>query len=266
MNAKHHIKRVTIVGAGNVGHNFGLAFRQAGYLIHEIYSRTKTSALLLSQTLNCNYTTDLSQLNANTDLIIIAVNDDAIPEVLKRLKIKDKPIVHTSGSTPIEIFDGLGFEQVGIFYPVQSFSKNDTESLSPIPICVEGGDPKTEDLLLSLARSVSTKVYGMDSEKRKALHVAAVFANNFSNHMYHIADDLLRQHQISFEIIRPLIEKTSNKLKNERPLNAQTGPAVRNDRKIIDIHLNYLKDQGHYQEIYELVTKDIFESQQKKKS
>lgn len=265
MNAKHHIKRVTIVGAGNVGHNFGLAFRQAGYLITEIYSRTQSSAMLLSQALNCNFTTKLNELSDKTDLFIIAVNDDVIPQVLREIPFKNKPIVHTSGSTPLDVFEGLGFDQYGIFYPVQSFSKNDTESLTPIPICVEANNQKNEDLFLSLASSVSGRVYSMDSEKRKALHVAAVFANNFSNHMFHIAHELLSQHKISFEVIRPLIEKTAKKLKSDSPVNVQTGPAVRNDRKVIDMHVNYLENQEAYKAIYDLVTQDIYKSQQKKR-
>ncbi len=264
MNAKHHLKSVTLIGAGNVGHNFGLAFRQAGYLIQEIYSRTQHSAMLLSQALNCDYTTDLSRLNSNTDLLILAVNDDALPTVLKQIQLKDKPIIHTSGSTSIDVFKGLGFKNFGIFYPVQSFSKNETESLYPIPICVEGNSQSMEDLLLSLARSVSTKVYSMDSEKRKALHVAAVFANNFTNHLFHIADDLLHQNQISFEVIRPLLEKTANKIKTETPLNAQTGPAVRNDRKVIESHLSYLEDQADYREIYKIMTDNIYHKQKQK--
>jgi predicted short-subunit dehydrogenase-like oxidoreductase (DUF2520 family) len=264
MNAKKYVKQLTIIGAGNVGHNFGKAFRQAGYLIKEIYSRTQHSAMLLSQTMNCNFTTKLSELSSDTDLIILAVNDDALEEVIKQIKIKDKPIVHTSGSTPISVFEGHGFEHYGIFYPVQSFSKNETESLAPIPICVEGNDQQMEDLLLSLASSVSNKVYSMDSEKRKALHIAAVFANNFTNHMFHIAHDLLKQNKISFEIIRPLLEKTSLKIKSETPLNAQTGPAVRNDRKVIDNHLDYLKEQEEYREIYEIVTNNIYKTQKGK--
>ncbi|MEQ8624048.1 MAG: DUF2520 domain-containing protein [Vicingaceae bacterium] len=264
MNAKHLIKSVTIIGAGNVGHNFGLAFRQAGYLIHEIYSRTQHSAMLLSQTLNCNFTTKLKDLSPSTDLIILAVNDDALPDVIDQIKIKDKPIVHTSGSTPVDVFKGKGFEQYGIFYPVQSFSKNETESLAPIPICVEGNNAEMEQLLMSFARSVSAKVYSMDSEKRKALHVAAVFANNFTNHLFHIANDLLKENNISFEVIRPLLEKTSNKIKSETPLNAQTGPAVRNDRKVIDNHLNYLKNHEDYREIYEVITNNIFKTQKQK--
>lgn len=264
MNAKQLIKKITIVGAGNVGHNFGLGFKQAGYIIKEIYSRTQRSALLLSKTLHCEFTTDIKSLSKDTDLIILAVNDDILADLISQIEIKDKPIVHTSGSTPISVFENQGFDQYGIFYPVQSFSKNETESLHPIPICVEGSDDKMHDLLLSLARSVSTKVFSMDSSKRKALHVAAVFANNFTNHMFHIADDLLRQHNISFEVIRPLLEKTSNKIKTERPINVQTGPAVRDDKKVIDSHLEYLKEQGDYQAIYELVTKSILASQEKK--
>jgi predicted short-subunit dehydrogenase-like oxidoreductase (DUF2520 family) len=264
MNAKHLVKRVTIIGAGNVGHNFGKAFRQAGYIINEIYSRTQNSAMLLSKTLNCDYTTDLSNLKSNTDLIILAINDDALAKIVDQIQIKDKVIVHTSGSTPISVFENKGFEKYGIFYPVQSFSKNETESLEPIPICVEGNNQKTEDLLYSLASSVSTKIYAMDSEKRKALHVAAVFANNFTNHMFHIADDILKQNDISFEVIRPLLEKTAGKLKTETPLNAQTGPAVRNDRKVIDNHMEYLKDQIDYQDIYDKVTANIFKTQKNK--
>lgn len=264
MNAKQQIKKVSIVGAGNVGHNFALAFRQAGYQIHEVYSRTQRSAMLLSQTLSTNYTTNLAELKKDTDLIILAVNDDALPSVINQIKIKNVPIVHTSGSTPISVFEKHGFVHYGIFYPVQSFSKNETESLAPIPICIEANDSETGDLLLSLARSVSTKVFAMDSEKRKALHVAAVFANNFTNHLFHIADEILRSKEISFEVIRPLLEKTAGKIKTETPLNAQTGPAVRNDRQVIDNHLEYLKSNQEYQEIYRIMTESIYSSQKKK--
>lgn len=262
MNAKQLIKKITIVGAGNVGHNFGLGFKHAGYIAKEIYSRTQRSALLLSKTLNCDYTTDIKSLSKDTDLIILAVNDDVLADLIDQIEIKDKPIVHTSGSTPINVFEGKGFTKYGIFYPVQSFSKNETESLYPIPICIEGNDEEMENLLLSLARSVSTKVYSLDSAKRKALHVAAVFANNFTNHMFHIADDLLKQHQISFEVIRPLLEKTSNKIKTEKPLNVQTGPAVRNDQNVIQSHLGYLEKQTDYQDIYDIITKSIIAAQE----
>lgn len=263
MNAKQQIKKVTIVGAGNVAHNFALAFRNAGYIIHQVYSRTQRSAMLLSQAMNTDFTTNLSELKSDTDLIILAINDDALPDVVCNIQLKNVPIVHTSGSTSMDIFEPCGFKNYGIFYPVQSFSKNETESLEPIPICVEANNTKTEDLFLSLARSLSTKVFAMDSEKRKALHIAAVFANNFSNHLFHIASDILGEKQIPFEIIRPLVEKTADKIKQEKPINTQTGPAVRNDERVIDSHIEYLKDNPEYAKIYELITADIYKAQQK---
>lgn len=261
MNVKDIIQRVSLVGAGNVGHNFGLAFKQAGYLIHEIYSRSQDSAIQLSERLNCNFTTDLSKLDPGADLYIIAVNDDALPEVIDSFPFKDKLIAHTSGATSLEVFEGKGFSDYGIFYPVQSFSKEDTESLTPIPICVEAEKEENEALLMSFARSLSMKVYQLDSEKRKALHVAAVFANNFSNHMYAIAEELLSEEGVSFEIIRPLIETTASKIHRKHPASIQTGPAVRNDQKIIQRHLKHLQDHPDYQELYQAITNSIIRKQ-----
>lgn len=260
MNVKNYIKKITIVGAGNVGHNFGKGFKNAGYIIHEVFSKTQKSASLLGHSLSCDYTTDLSALKKDTDLILLAVNDDVLESVISQIKIKDKLIIHTSGSTPISVFEAHKFSNYGILYPVQSFSKNETESLEPIPFCVEGNNDKTSEMLYSLARSVSRKVYAMDSEKRKSLHVAAVFANNFSNHMFHIADDLLRSHDISFEVIRPLLEKTASKIHSERPKDVQTGPAARNDRKVIEEHLKYLEHNKDYQELYRKITDSIYKS------
>lgn len=257
MNVKDHIQRISLIGAGNVGHNFGLAFRQAGYLIHEIYSRTQESAVELSEKLNCNFTTDIQKLDEGADLFILAVNDDALPEVIDQFPFKSKLLVHTSGATPIDLFNDKGFSDFGIFYPVQSFSKEDTESLIPIPICVEANKSENEELLMGLARSLSMKVYQLDSEKRKSLHVAAVFANNFSNHMYAIAEELLEEKKIDFDIIRPLIETTASKIKKRKPGQIQTGPAMRNDEKIINSHLEYLKTHLDYSELYKLITQSI---------
>ena len=261
MNVKDHIQRVTVLGAGNVGHNFGLAFKQAGYLIHEIYSRTQDSAVALSQILNCNFTTELDSLDPGADLYIIAVNDDALPTIIENFPFKDKLTVHTSGATSLEVFEGKGFSDFGIFYPVQSFSKDDTESLTPIPICVEANKEEIEELMMSFSRSLSMKVYQLDSEKRKALHVAAVFANNFSNHMYTIAEELLDDSDISFDIVRPLIERTAKKIHSRKPASIQTGPAVRNDQKIIQKHLEHLNAHPDYKELYEAITASIVKKQ-----
>jgi len=264
MNAKQHVTSITLIGAGNVAHNLALSFQKEGYSVREVYSRTKASAMELAHRLNCNYTTDLADLRSDTDLFVLSVHDDALPEVLDQIKIKNKPIVHTSGSTGIEIFENRNIDHFGIFYPVQSFLKNEQEELTRIPICIEANNSVTEELLLHFANSLSTSVFKMDSEKRKTLHVAAVFANNFSNHMFHIAYDLLNQQQLPFDLIRPLLEKTAEKIKHDLPMNVQTGPAMRNDNKIIQEHLKYLNEQKDYQELYKLITENIFETQQQK--
>ena len=263
MNVKDHIRRISIVGAGNVGHNFGVAFKQAGYLIHEIYSRAEDSAVSLSNRLNCNHTNDISKLDPSADLYVMAVNDDALPTILDNFPFKDKLIVHTSGATSMEVFSQRGYSNYGIFYPLQSFSKEDTESLAPIPICVEAEKDQNAQLLMSFARSLSMKVYELDSEKRKTLHVAAVFANNFSNHMYAIAEELLSEDGIDFEIIRPLIKTTASKIDKKHPKDIQTGPAVRNDQKVIKRHLDSLEKHPVYQRLYQEITNSILEKQKK---
>ncbi len=250
-------KRITLIGAGNVATNLGTALKNKGHIINQIYSRTQRNAMLLGQMLNCDYTTRLEDLNDKTDLIILAVHDDIISTILEKVKIKDKLIVHTSGTTPLSIFEKYKFKQYGIFYPLQTFSKNDVESLLPIPISVEAPNARIEHELIDIASSISKKVFLLDSEKRKALHVAAVFANNFSNYMFQISHEILEDANISFELIKPLIKRTVEKLDSATPKEAQTGPAVRKDQKIISAHIDFLKNHKEYQQVYALLSESI---------
>jgi predicted short-subunit dehydrogenase-like oxidoreductase (DUF2520 family) len=257
INAKQQIKRITLIGAGNIAHSLGRAFRQSGFLIHEVYSRSQESAVQLSKALNCNFVTRLDKLDARTHLFFVAVNDDAIGEVLHGIPHKEIFTVHSSGANSLAIFEGMEYKNYGIFYPVQSFSKESPESLSPIPICVEGNNDNTTALLKSMASSLSNKVYELNSEKRKALHVAAVFANNFSNHLFHIAKQVLDKENIDFEILRPLIERTAKKIKSEDPYDIQSGPARRKDERTIGEHLNYLSSEEDLQKIYKMLSEHI---------
>ncbi len=253
-------KRITLIGAGNVATNLGVALRSKGHFIHQIYSRGQQNAMILGHSLNCDYTTKISELTDNTDLIILAVHDDSISTFLKQLKIKDRLIVHTSGTTSLSVFEEQGFKKFGIFYPLQTFSKHDVESLLPIPISVEAPNKKIESELLEIASSISNKVFLLDSEKRKALHVAAVFANNFSNYMFQISHQILEKENISFELIKPLIKRTVEKLDGNTPEEAQTGPAVRNDQKIIGNHIEFLKDHKEFQQVYALLSESLTKS------
>lgn len=253
-------KRITLIGAGNVATNLGAALKAKGHIIHQVFSRSHQNAMILGHTMNCDFTTRLSDLNDKTDLIIVAVHDDSIGEILSNFKIKDKLIVHTSGTTSLSVFEENKYKQYGIFYPLQTFSKHDVESLLPIPISVEAPNKKVENELLEIASSISKKVFLLDSEKRKSLHVAAVFANNFSNYMFHIAHQILEKENISFELIKPLIKRTVEKLEGSTPFESQTGPAVRNDQKIISNHIDFLKDHKEYQQVYALLSESLTKS------
>jgi predicted short-subunit dehydrogenase-like oxidoreductase (DUF2520 family) len=253
-------RRITLIGAGNVATNLGAALKAKGHIIHQVFSRSHQSAMILGHAFNCDFTTKLTDLNDKTDLIIVAIHDDSIYEILEKLKIKDKLIVHTSGTTPLSIFKDNNFKQYGIFYPLQTFSKHDIESLLPIPISVEAPNKKIENELIEIASSISKKVFLLDSEKRKALHVAAVFANNFSNYMFYISQQILEDENISFELIKPLIKRTVEKLDSSTPYESQTGPASRNDQKIIANHLEFLKGKKDFQQVYALLSESLTKS------
>ncbi|MDB9775290.1 DUF2520 domain-containing protein [Vicingaceae bacterium] len=253
-------KRITLIGAGNVATNLGAALKAKGHIIHQVFSRSHQNAMILGHTMNCDFTTRLADLNDKTDFIIVAVHDDSINDILGQLKIKDKLIVHTSGTTSLKVFEDNKYKQYGIFYPLQTFSKHDVESLLPIPISVEAPKKKVESDLIEIASSISKKVFLLDSEKRKALHVAAVFANNFSNYMFQISHQILEQENISFELIKPLIKRTVEKLEGNTPYESQTGPAVRNDQKIISNHIEFLKDNKEFQQVYALLSESLTKS------
>ena len=185
------------------------------------------------------------------DVTIIAVSDDAIETVSS--KIKNSFLVHTSGSVAISSLKNLGNK--GVFYPLQTFSKNREIDFLEVPFCLEAENNDDYQLLEKLAKSIGNKVFSINSEQRKALHIAAVFVNNFTNHLYKIGNDICKEHHIPFEILHPLMKETVAKIEKLSPEKAQTGPAIRNDQKTIKNHLDLLtKNQ---QKIYTILTKSI---------
>ncbi|WP_439128246.1 Rossmann-like and DUF2520 domain-containing protein [Polaribacter sp.] len=187
----------------------------------------------------------------DADVTIIAVSDDAISEV--SAKITNAFVVHTSGSFALE--DLKNTTNKGVFYMLQTFSKDKKVNFSKVPFCLEASKKNDYLLLEKLAKSIGKKVYNINSEQRKKLHVAAVFVNNFTNHLYQIGNDICQENDIPFEILQPLIDETSEKIKTLSPKKAQTGPAIRNDKKTIKNHLKLLEKQQ--QKIYKLITKSI---------
>lgn len=242
---------VVLLGAGNLASHLtdNLLNNKVVNLI-QVYNRSIAKIQYLkSKTL---ITDKINELEV-ADIYIITVSDDAISEVSSKLNLKNKLVVHTAGAASINELKSRSNK--GVFYPLQSFSKETKIDFKTIPICIEAESKSDLDLLEKLAKSISKKCYYINSEQRKYLHVAAVFVNNFVNHLYHIGNEICEENGIPFEILHPIIEETSKKIIKIAPFNAQTGPAKRNDTKTLKNHKAILNKQQ--KEIYKLLTKSI---------
>lgn len=244
--------KITLIGSGNVAQHLIKAFTKSEETeIAQVFSRRKESLLNL---VNADQiVTEFNDLK-ESDLYIISVSDNAISEVSEQLRFKNKLVVHTSGTTSIDVLDSKN--RKGVFYPLQTFSKDKAVDFSIIPICLEAENPEDYSILEIVARSISEAVFSISSEQRKAIHISAVFVNNFTNHLYQIGQEICEEHQIPFEILKPLIQETADKIKVLAPTDAQTGPAKRHDSVTTEAHLNYLTNENQ-KNIYKLLTQSI---------
>jgi predicted short-subunit dehydrogenase-like oxidoreductase (DUF2520 family) len=248
--------RITIIGSGNVATHLAAAFKNAGHQIVQVYSRTLQNAALLAYHVKAEAIDDLDQINPETDIFIIAVKDDIIGPLVEQLAGYEKLMVHTSGAT--DLYTLLAFsDNVGVFYPLQTFSKIKEIDFRNVPLCIEAADDSITRNLEQLAQTISNKVYRVDSEHRKILHLTAVFACNFSNYLYGVAQQILTTHQLDFDLLRPLILETAQKVQERLPADVQTGPAVRRDEITMNNHLELLKDRPGLQQIYTLLSQGI---------
>jgi len=248
--------RITIIGSGNVATHLAAAFKNAGHAIVQVYSRDLQNASLLAYHVRAEAIDNLDQINAETDLFIIAVKDDAIETVATALAPYQKLIVHTSGATDLQVLLNHS-QKAGVFYPLQTFSKTKEVDFNTVPICIEGADEHITSQLNELAYTVTQNVYRISSAERKTLHLAAVFACNFPNYLYYLAQQLLAEKQLPFDLLRPLILETAQKVKEYLPADVQTGPAVRNDEKTMTDHLQQLQEKPGLQQLYKLLSQGI---------
>jgi predicted short-subunit dehydrogenase-like oxidoreductase (DUF2520 family) len=241
--------KVVILGSGNVATHLTKAFITSKNVeIAQVYTRSNIS----NKIEKIDYINDLNELK-NADVYIISISDDAIANFSKQLNLKNKLVVHTSGSVAMQDLECNA--RKGVFYPLQTIHKKSKLKFKNVPICLETENKEDYILLEKLAKSISKKIFKIDSEQRKHLHLAAVFVNNFTNHLYKIGNDICTENNIPFEILKPLIKETANKIKYVTPEEAQTGPAKRKDKKTIQKHLNLL--QNKQQEIYKLLSNSI---------
>lgn len=254
------LKNIIIIGAGNVATHLATALLKAGYNIRQIYSRTEASASELANQLGCPYTTHIGSVASDGDLYIVSVKDSALNTLLAPL-VQQAPhalFVHTAGSVPMNIWQGLT-ERYGVLYPMQTFSKQRPVNFQEVTFFTEAHSPEDLQALNKIAANLGSKAYEASSEQRRYLHIAAVFACNFANHMYAIADHLLSTHGLPFEAMLPLIDETTRKVHKLSPVAAQTGPAQRYDENVINKHLEMLQNEPRLATIYEQVSKNIHE-------
>jgi len=255
---------VVILGAGNVATHLALALFKSNYKIRFVYNRSINSAKELAQQINAVYSNDINSVPVDADLYLISVKDDAMEEVANSLKKNNGIVVHTAGGISLDVLKN--YKNFGVFYPLQTFTKSRPVDFCEVPIFIEFSNENVKGKLFNLAYSITKNVIEADSEKRKVIHLAAVFSCNFVNHMYTISSELLKKSDISFDLLKPLITETVNKAIDMQPENAQTGPALRNDKKVMENHLKMLSEYPEFEKIYRFVSKSIYKLQDKKEN
>ena len=255
-------KRIAIIGTGNVAWHLARTLENAGHIIAHIYDRDRSKAEKFGlDYFNASTGSSLDFSYIDASVFIIAVSDDAIEEVATNIILPEDAILcHTSGSQPMSALGYAPTENIGVFYPLQTFSKGKPVDFDSIPICVEGENDLTKTALLEMGQSISRMTKEISSRQRKAIHLAAVFACNFTNHMFSVSQSILQNQKMDFEILKPLITETLNKSFELGPERSQTGPAVRQDLKTLDQQYESLKADPELAEIYRLISQHIIDT------
>ncbi len=247
--------KITIIGSGNVATHLASVFFNRGFEIIQVFSRNIENATVLANSVNAEAIDDLSKLNINSDFFIISVSDSSIETVVNSMPKVAGIVMHTAGSIGIEVLSK--FNNFGVLYPFQTFTKGKTIDFNEVPILIEASNVDVLKSVELIAKSLSSNVIEADTIRRKNVHLSAVFASNFVNHLYSIADNLLSLNDISFDILKPLIKETTEKIMKMHPIQAQTGPAQREDYNVIKEHLKILEKNKNEFDIYKILTESI---------
>jgi predicted short-subunit dehydrogenase-like oxidoreductase (DUF2520 family) len=248
--------KLVIIGTGNVASALGKAFFTSGHTIEQVIGKSSNNVTKLAKRLKAEPVLFPDPPVLNADCYMIAVKDDAIPAVALYLKKVKGIVVHTSGSVPLSAL-GRSFSKKGVFYPVDTIKNNKPVSFTNVPVCIEGNTPVTRRKLLELAASVTEKTFLLDSAQRAVLHLAAVFSNNFTNHLHTSAFGILNENNLPTDLLHQLILSTARNAVSPGPEASQTGPAIRNDKLTIKAHRELLSNNKRLLGIYNSLTADI---------
>ncbi len=247
--------KIVIIGSGNVATVLGIKMLTAGHVIMQVMSEHEEHASILAKKLKCGYASTFESIIKEGDLYVVAISDKALSEIDKYLFLDKKPVFHTAGSVSKDVLKNMT-KNYGVLYPLQSLRK-ENENTSDIPLLVDANTEENLTLIYDFAKTISDEVQIADDEKRLKLHVAAIIVNNFTNHLYSLAEDYCKNENVDFKLLLPLINETAARLAFHSPKQMQTGPAARNDSETIRKHLEILEKYPALKEIYELFTQSI---------
>ena len=246
---------LVILGTGNVAHHLSKAFYDQGCTIKQVYSKTQANADHLAKAVNAYPVSEIKALYSKADFYLMALKDDAIPEFAEQISLSNALIAHTSGSWGLDALTNAT-QRAGVFYPLQTFSKDKAIEMREVPIFIEANEQGDLVQLRQLAKLLTPAVYEIDSQVRTYLHLSAVIANNFSNHLWYLAKEELKKANLPYEILQPLLQETLAKSMEQGPYHAQTGPAKRGDESIVKKHLEFIEDP-EVRELYHKLSKSI---------
>jgi predicted short-subunit dehydrogenase-like oxidoreductase (DUF2520 family) len=253
--------KIAILGAGNVAWHLAPALENVGHEVTEVYARDIRQAAKITERLYMAEPTDLLDFSeSKAEIFILAVKDSAIPELSDEVILPEGSLlVHTSGAQPLSVLGYSSASFTGILYPLQSFTKGRKLDFAEVPFLIESEDGSSLKKLRNLSKSLSAQVYEVKSSDRKAIHVAAVFASNFTNHLIRIAEEIMEKQGLDFEMLKPLLVESLSKTLQIGAKNAQTGPASREDLDTLEEHLQFLRYNDQIAEIYRLISQDIMD-------
>jgi len=253
--ASHEIQKIILIGAGKLATNLAFTLTKKGFTILQVYNRTRESGTKLAEKISSSYIDDLRELSSKADLYALAVSDSALQEVSDRIRLKNQMIIHFSGTADISVLRESS-SNYGVLYPPQTFNLR-SAGFQNIPLCIEANNGESEKKLSAFAATLSDKIFTVSSDQRRTIHLSAIFASNFTNFMYSIAEDLLSAKNLPMALLAPIIEKTKTNAMQKNIFSLQTGPAIREDLDMIKTHIDILSGKPEFREIYRILSESI---------
>ncbi len=247
--------RITLIGSGNTATIMGRLCINNGHQIQQLIARNAERGHILANEFNCSYINFKEKPDLNTELVIIALSDNSMPEALNEINFNNIPAVHTSGSSNIYIIEKVS-KNFGVLYPLQSLRK-EMETIPEIPFLIEANNTETLNFIKHFATTISNKVVEQNADERIRLHASAVIVNNFTNHLYSIAEKFCLDEKVNFDLLKPIIKETADRVQKYSPSTVQTGPATRSDITTLDKHLRLLNDYPKLRTLYMRMTDGI---------